>query len=542
MRVLMLGWEFPPFIAGGLGTACYGLTKALDRMGHEVVFVLPKSVDRSHASHITLLTPEDLDPPTPPESASAPTPEGTGPGAAAPTAPPPPPPPPTPPHSHSPGADAAASDAAQPANDASSSEGSASAREGEFERVEFREVPAPYESPYGDGGAVGEMSVEFRTGRSRHEIVREITPDGWIDATGAHHTGPVPEGAPREPGSPAAAQGGSGSGGDQGGAPGQARKAGDDYSGDPIENTRRYAATVAALAEREEFDLIHAHDWMTYPAGLMVKARSGKPLVAHIHSTEYDRAGEGGDARIREIERAGLSGADRVLAVSRLTKSVCMRRYGIPEARIDVVYNGIEQDSVQPKDGEIIGERDKIVLFLGRITMQKGPEFFVRAAKRVLEKAPDTKFLVAGSGDMAVRMIEEAAQLGIGSRVLFAGFLRGSQVDQAFRMASCYVMPSVSEPFGLAPLEAMRNNTPVIISKQSGVSEVVRHALKVDFWDVDDMANKIISVLRHAPLGAELRRHAPLELKRLTWDRAAVRCTEAYERTLSSSAQSALRS
>lgn len=180
----------------------------------------------------------------------------------------------------------------------------------------------------------------------------------------------------------------------------------------------------------------------------------------------------------------------------------------------------------------MIQSKDRIVLFLGRITMQKGPEYFIRAAKRVLEKAPNAKFVVAGSGDMAVGMIEEAAQLGIGHRVLFTGFLRGSDVDRVFRMADVYVMPSVSEPFGIAPLEAMRNDVPVIISKQSGVSEVLTHALKVDFWDIDEMANKIVAVLRHPPLGQTLREHGSFELRRLTWDGAAKKCGEIYGKAI----------
>jgi glycosyltransferase involved in cell wall biosynthesis len=225
-----------------------------------------------------------------------------------------------------------------------------------------------------------------------------------------------------------------------------------------------------------------------------------------------------------------MHGAIRVLCVSELTKSICRSRYAVDDGKVEVVYNGIEAEHVQPPEGVGIASSDKIVLFLGRITMQKGPEYFIRAAKRVLEKVRDVKFVVAGSGDMAVRMIEEAAQLGIGHRVLFTGFLRGKQVDQIFQMADCYVMPSVSEPFGIAPLEAMRNDVPVIISKQSGVSEVLTHALKVDFWDIDEMANKIVAVLRHPPLSQTLREHGAFELRKLTWDGAAQKCVQAYER------------
>ncbi|MEM1350583.1 MAG: glycosyltransferase, partial [Myxococcota bacterium] len=193
---------------------------------------------------------------------------------------------------------------------------------------------------------------------------------------------------------------------------------------------------------------------------------------------------------------------------------------------------GVEQGGPAPQAGSRINPKDKIVLFLGRITMQKGPEYFIDAAKLVLEKMPNVKFLVAGSGDMARSMIEQAAQHGIGHKVLFTGFLRGPDVARVFRMADLYVMPSVSEPFGIAPLEAMSNDTPVLISKQSGVSEVLTHALKVDFWDTREMANKIVAVLRHPPLGQTLREHGAFELHKLTWEGAAKKVVESYEKAI----------
>ena len=306
-----------------------------------------------------------------------------------------------------------------------------------------------------------------------------------------------------------------------------------DYSADMMTEANKYAALALTLASRERFDIIHAHDWMTYPAALALKHATGKPLVCHIHSTEFDRSGEGVNQPLYDIERAGMHGADRVVAVSMLTKSIVTSRYGVPAEKIDVVYNGVEQESAQPDGQDRIEAGDRIVLFLGRITMQKGPEYFVAAAKRVLEKEPRTKFIVAGSGDMALRMIELAAQYGIGHKVLFTGFLRGNDVERIFRMADCYVMPSVSEPFGIAALEAMHNGVPVIISRTSGVAEVLTHALKVDFWDIDDMASKIVAVIRHAPLRTTLKEHAPMELRRLTWDGAAERCVQVYADLLS---------
>jgi len=218
-----------------------------------------------------------------------------------------------------------------------------------------------------------------------------------------------------------------------------------------------------------------------------------------------------------------------VLAVSQMTKNICVRRYGVSPDRVDVVYNGVEREASQPVPGAHVERDDRIVLFLGRITMQKGPEYFIAAAKRVLEKVQNVKFVVAGSGDMALRMIELAANMGIGHKVFFTGFLRGADVEKVFRLADCYVMPSVSEPFGIAALEAISHDVPVILSKTSGASEVLSHVLKVDFWDIDEMANKIVAVLTHAPLTKTLREHGAMELHRLTWDEAARRCVESYK-------------
>jgi glycosyltransferase involved in cell wall biosynthesis len=257
---------------------------------------------------------------------------------------------------------------------------------------------------------------------------------------------------------------------------------------------------------------------------------TGKPLVVHVHSTEFDRSGERVNQRVYDIERAGMHGAAQVIAVSNMTRNICVSRYGVSPDRITVVYNAVDiNNSVH--EGPVKFEKDeRIVLFLGRITMQKGPEYFVAAAKKVLEKIDNVKFVMAGSGDMFRRVIELAADLGIGHKILFTGFLRGDNVEKIFRMADLFVMPSVSEPFGLVPLEAMSQNVPVIISKQSGVSEVITHALKVDFWDIDEMANKIIAVLRHPPLGETLKKHAHFEIRKFSWHDAARACITVYEK------------
>ena len=295
----------------------------------------------------------------------------------------------------------------------------------------------------------------------------------------------------------------------------------------------RYADMAGQLAAVETFDVIHAHDWMTYKAGIAAARISGKPLVVHVHSTEFDRSGEHVNQRIYDIEREGMHAAARVIAVSFLTKNVVVSRYAVPADKVDVVYNAIDLNGgYQPNHIQPIRSDEKIVLFLGRITMQKGPEYFVAAAKKVLEVMPNVRFIMAGSGDMIRQTIEMAAGMGIGHRMLFTGFLRGADVERVFRMADLYVMPSVSEPFGIAPLEALSNEVPVIISKQSGVSEVLDHVLKVDFWDVNEMANKIIAVLRHAPLHKTLREQGKIEVCKLSWVDSARQCVEVYEKAM----------
>jgi glycogen(starch) synthase len=240
------------------------------------------------------------------------------------------------------------------------------------------------------------------------------------------------------------------------------------------------------------------------------------------------------DQRIYDIERRGMHAAMKVIAVSYLTKNLITHHYGIDPGKVEVVYNAIESNGSTGFDPEqySIHKDEKIVLFLGRITMQKGPEYFLAAAKRVLDVMDNVKFVMAGSGDMIRRTIEMAASMGIGHKVLFTGFLRGADVEKVFKMADLYVMPSVSEPFGIAPLEAMSHDVPVIISKQSGVSEVLAHALKVDFWDINEMANKIVAVLRHPPLASTLRQHGNFEVKRLSWTDSAKACVQVYQQAI----------
>ncbi len=435
MRVLMLGWEFPPFISGGLGTACYGLTKAMSQLGADVLFLLPKPVESQLSSHVRMVAPQGA----PVQGSHSYTMEG-------------------------------------------------------LERVTFRTIDASL-SPY------------QRPEQYKRQIRATTARESAALALAGIRTDPAAVEVPVEP-----ASGGGGQ-----------------YSGDLFSEVERYARLATVIASQEDFDLVHAHDWMTYRAGIAVSAMTGRPLVVHVHSTEFDRSGEHVNQAIYDIERQGMHFADRIIAVSHLTRNICVSRYGVPADKVEVVYNGIDFNGHEPPQHSVeIGRDDKIVLFLGRITMQKGPEYFLAAAKKVLEVVDNVRFVMAGWGDMIRRTIELAAQMGIGHKVLFTGFLRGKDVERVFRMADLYVMPSVSEPFGIAPLEAMSNDVPVIISKQSGVSEVLSHALKVDFWDINEMANKIIAVLRHPPLQKTLREHGRFEVGKLSWSDAAQRCIDVY--------------
>jgi glycosyltransferase involved in cell wall biosynthesis len=448
MRVFMLGWEFPPFISGGLGTACYGLTKAMSGIGTDVMFVLPRPVATPFSTHVKLVSPRPGSP------------------------------------------------LAMPSTEF---------RLDEFEHVTFRTVDAALGDPY-------MKPSEFKSTRSQkvmEQVQKQEPTTTAVKLSGAKMPAPAGESV---------------------GGPNPSLKPNAHYSGDLFSETQRYAALAAEISRYENFDVVHAHDWMTFPAGLAVAGIKGVPLVIHVHSTEFDRSGMHVDQRIYDIERRGMHGAIKIIAVSYLTKNIIVQNYGVDPNKVEVVYNAIEtgNNGFDPAQYNIQKD-EKLVLFLGRITMQKGPEYFLAAAKKVLEVMDNVKFVMAGSGDMIRKTIEMAAAMGIGHKVLFTGFLRGADVEKVFKMADLYVMPSVSEPFGIAPLEAMSHDVPVIISKQSGVSEVLSHALKVDFWDINEMANKIIAVLRHPPLASTLRRQGSIEVSRLSWTDSAKACISVYE-------------
>ena len=300
------------------------------------------------------------------------------------------------------------------------------------------------------------------------------------------------------------------------------------YGPDLLGEVERFAERAVAMAKHlaNAPDVVHAHDWTTFPAGIALRRALGRPLVAHVHITEFDKSGgRHADPRIYEIERAGMQAADRVVAVSQRVATMCVERYGVDPARIRVVYNGVDSDLRPAAPRHLPGP---VVLFLGRVTLQKGPDWFVEAARRVLDVEPETTFVLAGTGDMLPRVIDRAAELGIAEHVLFPGFVDRERASQLFALADVFVMPSVSEPFGIVPLEAMDRGVPVIVSRQSGSSELLKNALKVDFWDVDDLAGKIVSVLRYRALSAELEEAGREEAGQLSWDWVAERTETVY--------------
>ena len=434
MRVLMFGWEFPPHITGGLGTACYGMCRGLLAQGVEVIFTAPK-----------LYGDED---------------------------------------------------------------------QGVARMVSADQVEVDLRHP---------MYESWWKNLTYIQIGANLIPYVGLDDYFSLHNR-------------------SESGSWQSGEVSAKRKFtfSGQYKQNLMEEVERYAMVASTVASQQQFDVIHAHDWLTYMAGIAAKRVSGKPLVIHVHATEFDRTGENVNTRVFDIERRGMLAADRIITVSNYTRDIVIHRYGIPAEKVHTVYNAVEPSAGEPvapaqptvatrvKRGKAVPKR-KIVTFLGRVTYQKGPEYFVEAARLILQRDPSVHFVMAGSGDMFNRIVERVAALQLGSHFHFAGFLKGPEVDRMFRMSDVYVMPSVSEPFGISPLEAMRSNVPVVISKQSGVSEILEHALKIDFWDVDAMADAIYGLLHYPPLSAMFRRYGAEEVNRLKWENAAKHLLQAYE-------------
>lgn len=397
MKVLTFGWEFPPARNGGLGVACFGLTRELARAGVEVIFVLPKRQN-------VIGTPRFIFADT-------------------------------------------------------------------TKSVRVREVPSGA-TPYHASGTLFASYDEYGQSLSlRRTILQEV---------------------------------------------------------------HQFAHRAASIALEEDHDIIHAHDWTSYLAGVAAKRASGKPLILHVHATSFDQAAaDNVDPEILAIEKESFAMADSIVTVSEYTKNIIVQKHGVASDKVSVVHNGCdthEPTRHEPTLQELKKQGIKIVLYHGRITVQKGVDYFVNAAKRVLDAAPNTVFVISGWGDMERQIMDQVGALGLSQHIRFAGALWEEDRDRMYQSADLVVMPSVSEPFGLVPLEAMQHGTPSVISKQSGVSEVVTHVLKVDFWDVEEMANKIVAALKYPALNGQLVKEGKLELQRLSWDKAAAKIKALYQR------------
>lgn len=302
-----------------------------------------------------------------------------------------------------------------------------------------------------------------------------------------------------------------------------------------IEEAHRFAHQAALIAQEETFDVIHAHDWTSYLAGVAAKVASGKPLILHVHATSFDQAASANvDPEIYKIEREAFAVADQVVTVSQFTKNLIVERHGVPPEKVTVVHNGCdthEPPRHEPTLQELKAQGKRIVLYHGRITIQKGVDYFVRAARRVVDVDPSVVFVISGWGDMTRQIIEQVGAMGLSQHVIFAGALWEDERDRMYQSADLVVMPSVSEPFGLVPLEALQHGTPSLISKQSGVGEVMSHVLRVDFWDIDEMANKILAAMRYPVMRQQLVQEGKYQLQQLSWREAARKVYELY-RTL----------
>jgi len=420
MKVLMFGWEFPPHISGGLGTACFGLVKGLAKHNVDMIFVVPKLFGGEDSQYSSLISAGEVE---------------------------------------------------------------INERNFNYEEylsyVKYLEVNSglmPYVSPE-------DFEKMIEVSDSKISKVSNIF-RGKYEFSGK-------------------------------------------YGPNLLEEVSRYALIAKVIAKDNPHDLIHSHDWLTYTAGIAAKKISGKPLVIHVHATEYDRSGENVNQFVFDIERKGMIEADRIIAVSNLTRNTVINKYGINPDKVFTVHNAVDPVDIK----EIYQQKgypDKLVTFLGRITYQKGPEYFIEAAYKVLQKTENVRFVMAGSGDMLNKMIRRTAQLGIGNRFHFSGFLKGDDVLKVFSMSDVYVMPSVSEPFGISPLEAMRSNVPVIISYQSGVSEILTNAIKVNFWDTDALANAIYGLVNYKGLEEIFKKNLLNEVNSLKWENSAYKVKKVY--------------
>ncbi len=428
MKILMFGWEFPPHISGGLGTACYGLTKGLaSYKGIEILFVVPKVFGDENPANIQLIGANKI-PVTKKELAFTDT----------------------------------------------------------EQKIEYFEVNSnliPYVS-----------DEEFWHLKSRRQKTKNRfikTTDGYtIEFSGT-------------------------------------------YGPNLIEEIKNYSIVAETIARDTSFDLIHAHDWLAYPAGIAAKKISGKPLVIHVHATDFDRSGGKVNPAVYAIEREGMETADQIIAVSNFTKQTVIEKYNIHPEKITTIYNAVEPVAKISDFKYKKRLNEKVVTFLGRITLQKGPEYFIEAAFLLSKKMKNIRFVMAGSGDKMNEMIYRVAQLGLADKFHFTGFLKGDEVYQMLKLTDVFVMPSISEPFGIVPLEAMQANVPVIISNQSGVSEILKHAIKIDFWDTYSMADFIYGLLHYTSMAELLKESGKQEVNELTWKHSAKEVKDVYKSLLS---------
>ncbi len=424
LKVLMFGWEFPPQISGGLGTACFGMVSGLLEAKVDVLFVVPKLFGQEDTQKFRFANASDT--------------------------------------------------------------------EVNFSQLKFKEN-------------LNRLSyLEINS-----HIVPYVSPEEFVNQKSFDVKDIFAEGSD---------------------AKARFTFSGT-YGANLVSEVSKYAIVAMQIANDNDFDVIHAHDWLTFPAAIMAKKISGKPLVVHVHATEFDRSGEHVNQDVYNIEREGVHAADKVIAVSRLTRRILINRYGVPQEKIVVVHNAVvpREQVIYPKKNL---QNRQIVTFLGRITFQKGPEYFVEAAKKVLEKMPDVHFVMAGSGDMYLPLVKRVAELKLSSRFHFTGFLNHFETNNLYGMTDIYIMPSVSEPFGITPLEAMRTGVPVIISKQSGVSEVLNNAIKIDFWDLDAMTDAIIGLLTHPKIAKKIAAEGSQEVQNLKWEYSAIKIKEIYEDTI----------
>ena len=422
MRVLMFGWEFPPHISGGLGTACYGMTKGLAHNDVDVLFVMPSASGDEDQSDISIINASDVE----------------------------------------------TADTLMSIDEF-------------LGKVEFLRIGSnimPYVDPE-DYTTLTSEERKIQTEEFKYHFHNKYKFSGK-------------------------------------------------YGKNLMEEVVRYSMVGGTLALQNNFDVIHAHDWLTYLAGIAAKRVSGKPLVIHVHATEYDRTGENVNTQVYAIEQMGMREADKVITVSDWTRNIVINKYGIDPEKVVTVHNAVDFSNRETLVAKR-GVPEKTVTFLGRITFQKGPEYFIEAAYKVLQKTDNVRFVMAGSGDLLNRSIRRVAQLGMADKFHFTGFLRGADVQKMFALSDVYVMPSVSEPFGISPLEAMQSNVPTIISKQSGVAEVLKYAIKVDFWDIDGLADAIYGLVTYPAIAKMAGEKGYDEVNSLKWDHAAAKIKDVYQ-------------